>query len=105
MARWNYDLKSRGTQLRELIDKGAASKENCESILDKIAECLKYLQTRLTEEDHEWYDFDIEDMIQDCEDTKAYLDEYDETSNEENINDMLDNFYDLMDSMRVWVAL
>ena len=43
--------------------------------------------------------------MQDCEDTKYYLDEYDEESNEDNINDILNDFYDLMDSMRVWVGI
>lgn len=105
MARWNYNLKSRGTQLRELIERDDTSKENCESILNQIIECLKYLQTKLTEEDRDWYEFDLEDMMQNCEETKAYLDEFDEDSNEDNVNDMLDQFYDLMDSMRVWVAL
>lgn len=105
MARWDYDLKNRGTQLRDLIRRDDSSKENCENILNQVVECLKYLQTKLTEEDRDWYEFDLEDMIQDCEDTKAYLDEYDEDSNEDNINDILDEFYDLMDSMRVWVAL
>lgn len=105
MSRWNYDLKNRGTQLRELIQRYDTSKENCESILNQIVECLKYLQTKLTEEDQDWYECDLEEMMQDCEDTKAYLDEYDEDSNEENVDEMLEQFYDLMDSMRVWVAL
>lgn len=105
MARWNYDLKSKGTLLRELIQRDDSSKENCESILNQIIVCLKYLQTNLTEEDRDWYEFDLEEMIQDCDDTKAYLDEFDEDSNEDNINDMLEQFYDLMDSMGVWVSL
>lgn len=105
MSKWEYDLKFHGTALRELVVEGDSSKENCEKILQQISNCCEYLQKTITEEDKEWYEFDLEELIQDCEDTKCYLDEDDYESNEDNINDVLTTFYDLMDSMRVWVAL
>lgn len=43
--------------------------------------------------------------LEDCEDTKSYLDEFDEESNEDNINDMLEQLYDLMYTMRVWITV
>ncbi len=105
MARWDYDLKKHGLKLRELVHKDDVSQANCIKILEQMIACCKYLQKILTEEDKEWYDYDLEEMIQDCEDTKCYLDEFDEDSNEDNVNDMLEQFYDLMDSMSVWIAL
>lgn len=105
MARWDYNLKTHGLKLRELVDVDNASQENCTKILEQMIVCCKHLQEILTEEDKEWYKYDLEEMITDCEDTKSYLYELDEESNEDNINDMLEQFYDLMDSMRVWVAM
>ena len=105
MARWDYDLKELGKELRELLDKEDSSKENCEKILKQVISCCKFVQSIASLEDIEWYEIDLQDLIQDCEDTQYYLDEYDEESNEDNVNDVLETFYDLMDSMRVWVAL
>lgn len=105
MAKWDYDLGSYGLKLRELITEGDSSKENCENVLKQIIVCCEYLLKNLTDEDDDWYKMDLDDLIQDCEDTQYYLDEDDEEVNEDNINDVLETFYDLMDSMRVWVAL
>ena len=105
MANWNYNLQAHGTKLRDLIQEGDASKKNCLAILEQMIVCCKWLQTELTERDNIFYSFDIEEMIEDCEDTKYYIDEFDEDSNEDNMDDILDKFYDLMDTMRVWIAL
>lgn len=105
MARWDYDLQERGKKLRVLLNKEDSSKENCEKILQQVIVCCKHVQKIASREDIEWYEIDLQDLIQDCEDTQYYLDEYDEESNEDNVNDVLETFYDLMDSMRVWVAL
>ena len=102
MAKWDYNLSHKGSYLRELINKDDSSKENCENILNQIIVCCKYLQTKLIDD---WYEYDLEEMIEDCENTKWYLDEFDEDSNEDNINDMLGQFYDLMDNMRVWIPV
>ena len=105
MAKWDYNLSHRGNYLRELIKKDDSSKENCENILKQIIVCCEYLQTKLSDEDRDWYEYDLEEMIEDCEDTKSYFDEFNEDSNEDNINYMLEQFYDLMDNMRVWIPV
>jgi predicted translin family RNA/ssDNA-binding protein len=105
MAKWDYNLSHKGSYLRELINNDDSSKENCENILNQIIVCCQYLQTKLSDEDRDCYEYDLEEMVEDCEDTKAYLDEFDEESNEDNINDMLEQFYDLMDTMRVWIPV
>lgn len=103
MAGWKYNLGKRGSKLRELTD-GNASKDNCETILNQITLCCKTLLDWLTDDDKDEWEYELEDMIEECDDTKSYLDDYDEESNEENINDILDRFYDLMDYMRVWIG-
>lgn len=104
MSKWEYDLQSYGKTLRELIS-GDSSKENCENILKQVIASCEYLLKILTDEDKECYEYDLEETISDCEDVKYYLEEDDEDFNEREINDILACFYDLMDSMRVWVAL
>lgn len=103
MAEWKYNLGKRGSKLRELTDV-EASKSNCEDILNQIALCCKHLLNSVSEEDKGDWEYDLEEMIEECDDTKSYLDDYDEESNEENINDILARFYDLMDYMRVWIG-
>ena len=105
MAKWDYDLKELGKELRELLNKEDSSKENCEKILRQVISCCKFVQKIASLEDIEWYEIDLQDLIQDCEDTQYYLDEYDEESNEDNVNDVLDKFYDLMDEMGVWIPV
>ena len=105
MANWSYTLKTNGRKLRDLINSGDSSQENCVAILEQVIVCCKELLPKLSKEDKDWYEYDLEEMIDDCEDTKSYLDEFDEESNEDNINDILSQFYDLMNTMRVWIAL
>ena len=105
MANWSYVLKANGIKLRDLIHSDDSSQENCIEILEQMIVCCKELLTKISDEDKDWYEYDLEEMIDDCEDTKSYLDEFDEESNEDNINGMLAQFYDLMNTMRVWVAL
>ena len=105
MGKWEYDLKDYGKKLRELIAEGDSSKENCENILQQIINCCAYLQNILTDEDKECYEFHLEEIVGDCDNVKWYLEEDNEEFNEEEINDTLTCFYDLMDTMRVWIAL
>lgn len=104
MIRWSYDLKEQGSKLREAINEGEASREACEEILNQIINCCQYLKEQFTIDDRNDYEWDIDQLIEDCEDTKFYLDEYDEDSNADNIDEVLDRFYDLMDLIRVWIG-
>lgn len=104
MAKWKYDLKEDGKKLRELIDQGA-SKVNCENILKQMIVCCEHAEAQLTLDDREEYEYDIDTVATDCEDLMWCLEDDDEEYNEERMNDILTDFYDLMDSMRVWVAL
>ena len=105
MAKWEYDLGKDAKKLRVLIVEGDASKESCIKILDQMIVCCEYAEAQLTLSDREEYEYDICTLADDCEDLKWCLEEDDEEYNEERMNDILNAFYDLMDSMRVWVAL
>jgi hypothetical protein len=104
MAKWKYDLKEDGKKLRELIDQGA-SKENCEKIIEQMIVCCEHTEAQLTLSDREEYEYDICTIAEACEDTQYYLEEDDEEFNEGEMNSLLTDFYDLMDSMRVWITL
>ena len=105
MAKWKYDLGNDAKKLRELITEGDSSKENCIKILDQVILCCEHVEAQLTLDDREEYEYDIDTITTDCEDLKWCLEDEDEEYNEDRVNDVLNDFYDLMDSMRVWVAL
>lgn len=104
MNKWKYNLGADGKRLRELINQGS-SKANCEKILEQMILCCEHAEAQLTLSDREEYEYDIDTLVADCEDTKFYLEEDDEDFNEDEIDGVLSDFYDLMDTMRVWVAL
>lgn len=104
MSKWKYNLGTDGKKLRDLINKDS-SKENCEKILDQLILCCEHIEAQLTLSDREEYEYDIDTIATDCEDAKWCLEEDDEEYNEERVNDMLNDFYDLMDIMRVWISI
>lgn len=104
MAKWKYDLKEDGKKLRELIDQGS-SKANCEKILEQMVVCCEHAEAQLTLSDREEYEYDIDTIAADCEDMRFYLEEDDEDYNEDEVNEILSRFYDLMDTMRIWITL
>lgn len=104
MGKWEYNLGTDGKKLRDLINQGS-SKANCEKILEHMIVCCEHAEAQLTLSDREEYEYDIDVMVADCEDTKCYLEEDNEDFNEDEMNSLLSDFYDLMDSMRVWIAL
>mgnify|MGYP003464722443 CR=1 FL=1 len=104
MSKWNYDLREDGQKLRKMIVEGDSSKTNCENILKQLIVCCEHIEAQLTLSDREEYEYDIDTLATDCEDLKWYLEEDDEEYNEDCVNEVLNDFYDLMDTMRVWVA-
>lgn len=105
MSKWNYNLREDGLKLRKMIVEGDSSKENCENILKQLIVCCEHIEAKLTLSDREEYEYDICTIADEAEDVKWCLEEDDEEYNEECVNDVLNDFYDLMDTMRVWVAL
>ena len=88
MAQWNYTLKW-GKHLREAI-----YDEDVEMVVKCLIACYRELLNKLSDEDKEWKEFDIEQEI-------FCLECYDE---DEDIDGYLAEFYDICDDVRAWVA-
>ena len=89
MAKWNYTLKF-GKNLREAI-----SDNDSEMVVKCLICCYRELLNKLSDEDREWQEFDIEDAI-------FNLENFDE---DEDVDDYLAEFYDLCDELGAWVSM
>ena len=89
MARWDYTLHW-GKQLREAIDD-----EDIEMVVKCLIACYRELLNKLSDEDKDWKEFDIEDAIFNLENF-----DYDE-----DVDDYLAEFYDLCDELGAWVEI
>ena len=89
MAKWIYTLNW-GKQLREAIDE-----EDVEMVVKCLICCYREMLIKLSDEDKEWKQFDIEDAIYN-------LENFDE---DEDVDEYLEWFYDLCDELRIWVAM
>ena len=90
MAKWNYRLHF-GKHLREAIDAG-----DIEMTVKCLICCYRELLNKLSNEDKEWKQFDIEQEI-------FCLESFEE--DEEDVDDYLEVFYDLCDELGAWVAV
>lgn len=100
MAKWKYNLKMYGQELRRLIDE-----EEYEDILNHIKVCCNYLLKIMTSADKEEWEYDLEELIELCDDTLDVLEEDADDYNQDCVNEVLTEFYDTMDYMKVWIAL
>ena len=91
MAKWNYTLRF-GKQLREAIDA-----EDIEMTVKCLICCYRELLNKLSDEDRDWNEYDIEEEIMCLEN---YHEDY-----EDEIDDYLETFYDLCDELGAWVAI
>ena len=91
MAKWNYTLHW-GKQLRESI-----KDEDTKMVVKCLIACYRELLNKLSDDDMEWKQFDIEDEI-------ACLENYDE-DDEDEIDFCLAEFYDICDDVGAWVAI
>ena len=93
MVKWDYTLTS-GKWLRDAIEDGDE-----QLVVKCLLRCYKELYGKLTDEDKEWRGYDIEDTIE-------ILTFYEiDPDDEDNIDYYLEEFYDLCDELRAWVAL
>ena len=108
MSNWKYNLRFEGKMLKELINKeGGETVENVIAIYKQVISCLEYWKKRLTKEDREDWEYDIEEMIEElqcsCPSTEdENVDYYEE---KENLNYWLRDFYDMCDNARVWIGI
>ena len=89
MAQWNYTLHF-GKHLREAIDA-----EGVQMVVKCLIACYRELLNKLSDEDKDCYECDIEDAI-------FNLENFDE---DEDVDDYLEYFYDLCDELRAWVGM
>ena len=89
MAKWNYTLKW-GKQLREAIDA-----EDVELVVKCLICCYRELLNKLSDDDKEWKQFDIEDAIYNLENFDG----------NEDVDEYLEWFYDICDDVRAWIAI
>ena len=92
MARWKYTLKS-GSTLREAIHN-----EDTEQVVKCLRFCYEELYKKLSKEDREYCWSDIEDTLVEL---AGYEPDEDD---EDYINELLANFYDLCDDVRAWIG-
>lgn len=93
MAQWNYTIRS-GKALREAIKEGDVT-----LVVSRLLQCYRELLNKLSDEDRDWKGFDIEDII---EILVLYVIDPDD---EDNVDYYLDEFYDICDDVRAWIAI
>lgn len=93
MAKWKYTIHS-GKALREAIDEG-----NSDLVASRLLQCYRELLNKLSDEDKKWKGYDIEDTI---EILAFYVLDPDD---EDDVNYYLEEFYDICDDVRAFVAL
>lgn len=91
MSKWDYIITN-GKELRKAIDNGYAR-----PTLKALLLCYEELYNKLNDEDKDWKGMEIEDAIE----TLALTD----TNDIEEIDEYLEEFYDLCDSLRAWIEI
>ena len=101
MANWKYRLKT-GLDLREAIND-----ENPEEVLKCLEKSWREINKQFP---NDYEDDELNDDMADIENERDNLlnyEDYDMTIEyvEENINYLLNNFYDYCDNMRIWIGI
>lgn len=95
--------------LRETIQRIVKSEEETiEHIIDIYKHMILFLQAwkkRLTVEDREAFEYDIDCLIEDMECACPDINEEDYDSEESNVNEYLRQFYDICDEGRCWIGI
>ena len=89
MGKWNYTLRF-GKNLRDAIDS-----EDVEAVVKCLIACYRELLNKLSDEDKDFCEIDIEDAI-------FNLENFDP---DEDVDEYLAYFYDLCDDLGAWVAI
>lgn len=93
MAKWNCTIYN-GAALREAI-----GNEDRVATIECLRECYKELYDKMSDEDKDYYKYDIEDAMEILIPYDLNLDDDDD------INYHLQEFYDICDDVRAFVAL
>lgn len=114
MVKWKYELRDGARELRRLIDRSLEyDRENNAKIIEQIQVCCKRLLNQLTDKDKEYYEDDIQDLL-DVMDGEAdalrnnpdiVTNDWGYDSTTELIDGRLAQFYDICDDCRCWIAI
>lgn len=110
MTNWKYRLEIEGKVLRKLIDE-----EKEAEIIEQIQKCYQTLLKKLNSTDREDYESDIEealgllngeaDMIRNNPDEITSEDGWGFDSITDLVDERLEAFYDICDSLKCWIGL
>ena len=89
MAKWMFTLRF-GKNLREAIES-----EDVDAVAKCLIACYRELLNKMSEEDKDYYGSDIEDTIFNLENFDGY----------EDIDDYLEEFYNICDDVRAWIGI
>lgn len=101
MSKWDktcYSFK----KVRDMLNEDIETTSHCMKIMYAMEGCCDEL-TPDNEEKWIFYD-DFRDLKSNIHDEVEYMDEYNYESCERIVNGWLNDFYDLCDSARVWLA-
>lgn len=106
MTEWKYKLEYHGKLLREYIKK-EQTVENIIAIYRQMIVCLERWKEILKKEDKEYWEYNIDTMIEDLQCATPDLEDEElcYEDEEENLNYYLGDFYDLCDAARVWIGV
>lgn len=93
MAQWNYTLRF-GKKLREAIEA-----EDEKMVVKCLIACYRELLNKLSDEDREDYEYDIKESIEILTYYEADPDD------EDNVDYYLEEFYNICDDVRAWIAI
>lgn len=96
MAMWKYTIRG-GSNLRNAIYEGDTKRT-----IECLIQCFDELWNKLSKEDLEEYDYEIEDIV---DSLGVYVLSDDEDEDTENINEYLRDFFDICDDVRAFVTL
>jgi len=101
MAEWKYTLKH-GKALRHAI-----RSDNMGRVLELLKDCYDEIHRKFPEE---YDEDDLQDDLDEIENEEDNLENYEEYGMEyedveDNVNYILNNFYDLCDALRVWAEI
>lgn len=114
MANWKYSLNAEGRALRETIHEGDNTVESCIHTLQHLLTCLKSLKSKLPDDEYIWYfedlEMNVESSINEFQEAvgnnfEGFFEEGYYAYAEDCVNEMLGEFYDNCDFLRIWVGL
>ena len=106
MSKWKYKLEATGKSFRESLTSEAETAATVINVYRCISNCLESLKKMLSKADSDLWLYEIETMMEDLEIACPENDpDFDYEEQKENLNCYLTDFYNLCDTMRVWVGL